>query len=128
MTAAVLPPPLDALQRAGDPGDTHSWIDGEPNYVERFGLSTAHVPDLIELVRRWSDEKKIPEGDACWASVHAWRALAQLRAGEAVEPMLNMLATLNELGDDWCVEEFPSVFALIGASAAGPLSTYLADS
>jgi hypothetical protein len=127
MTTAVLPPPLDALQRAGDPGDTHSWINGEPNYVERFGLSTTHVPGLIELVRRWSNEATLPEGDACWASVHAWRALAQLRAGEAVEPMLDMLVALNELGDDWTVEEFPSVFGLIGAPAAGPLSTYLAN-
>jgi hypothetical protein len=118
---------LDALQRAGDPGDTHSWTKGEPNYVERFGLSTAHVPGLIELVRRWSNEETLPDGDACWASVHAWRALAQLRAGEAVEPMLDMLVALNELGDDWTVEEFPSVFGLIGAPAAGPLSTYLAN-
>ena len=126
MTTAALPP-LDALERAGDPGDTHSWINGKPNYVERFGLSTDDVPGLIELVLRWSNEAKLPEGDACWASIHAWRALAQLRAADAVEPMLNMLGTLNELGDDWTVEEFPSVFALIGPSAAGPLSAYLAN-
>jgi hypothetical protein len=127
MMPAVVTTPLDALERAGDPGDTYSWVDGQPDYVERFGLSAAHVPALIELVRRWSSEDRLPEGDACWASVHAWRALAQLRACEAVEPMLNMLAALNELGDDWTVEEFPSVFGLIGASAAGPLSAYLAN-
>jgi hypothetical protein len=50
-----------------------------------------------------------------------------LRALAAVEPLLGMLDRLDQLGDDWNLEEFPDVFGLIGPSAIPPLAAYLAD-
>src|SRR5579864_7878643 len=44
--------------------------------------------------------------------VHAWRALGQLRAVEAVEPLLELFDRLED--DDWVHEELPAVFGLIG--------------
>ena len=48
------------------------------------------------------------------ASTHAWRALGQLRAIEAVEPLLAMQNRLDEERDDWYLGEFAEVFGQIG--------------
>ena len=51
----------------------------------------------------------------------------QLRTEEAVEPLLDMQNRLDELGDDWYLEEFHGVFGLIGRPAIAALSAYLAN-
>jgi hypothetical protein len=124
MTTTALAPPLDALERFGDPGDSGAWIDGEPNYVTQLGLTAAHIPALIEVARRWANEDQLPAGDACWASVHAWRALAQLQATQAIDPLLGMLSDCADLGDDWVFEDFPTVFAMLGPAAIAPLGAF----
>ena len=59
--------------------------------------------------------------------MHAWRALGQLRAVEAVQPLLDIQDELDELDDDWYLEEFHHVFGLIGPPAIEPLAAYLSD-
>ena len=53
--------------------------------------------------------------------------LGQLRAVEAVQPLLDVQDELDELDDDWYLEEFHHVFGLIGPPAIEPLAAYLSD-
>ena len=62
-----------------------------------------------------------------WAPLHAWRALGQLHAVDAIEPLLGLLWRIDEWDDDWVGEELPRVFSMIGAPAIPALTTYLAD-
>jgi hypothetical protein len=117
---------IDRLCRKGDPRDTWRWNEGDPDYVTEFGLQVAHVPALVEIARKWAENDELSE-DEWSAPIHAWRALAQLRAVEVVEPLLAMQNRLDEEGDQWYLEEFHDVFGMIGAPAVGPLSKYLAD-
>jgi hypothetical protein len=118
--------PMDRLCRKGDPRDTWRWHEGDPDYVTEFRLQQTHVPALVEIAREWVENDELPE-DEWSAPIHAWRALAQLRAVEVVEPLLAMQNRLDEQGDQWYLEEFHDVFGVIGAPALAALSEYLAD-
>jgi hypothetical protein len=97
------------------------WLD-----YRQFNLGLEHVPDLILLATDLSLLTNSDENDSCgWGPVHAWRALAQLRAAEAIDPLLNLFHALPD--NDWVIEEMPDVFALIGPSAFMSLAAYLAD-
>jgi len=115
-------PPVDRLLTLGEgPARAHPW----PDYLE-FGLHQEHVPDLIRMVTDdtllWADSDS-PE---VWATIHAWRALGQLRAEEAVQPLVDLLPEVED--SDWAMEELPVVFRMIGPPAMQALSTYAADS
>lgn len=117
---------IERLTRKGDPGDRWRWREGDPDYVAEFALTQTHIPALIEVVRRWGEDED-PDEEGWAAPVHAWRAAAQLRAVELVEPLLAMQNRLDEQGNEWYSEEFPLVFGMIGATALSALSAYLAD-
>ncbi|MEM7794869.1 MAG: PBS lyase [Cyanobacteria bacterium P01_C01_bin.118] len=59
-----------------------------------------------------------------WAPTHAWRALGQLGAQDAVKPLLDLL---DNSEDDWSHDEIPIVMSLIGPSAIPAIQSYLAD-
>lgn len=116
--------PVDVLLTLGDLQEfDHQW----PDYSE-YGLGAEHIPDLIQLATdselHWADSESLE----IWAPIHAWRALGQLRAEEAIESLLNLFHELEEDGwADWTGEELPRVFGLIGAAAIPALTAYLAD-
>lgn len=92
-----------------------------------LGITSADIPDLIEMVTDadlYILDQYAPEG---WATVHAWRALAQLKAGDAVEPLLQ---TYVQFGEDdgwweWFSDELPEVFLLIGEAAIPGIRRHL---
>jgi hypothetical protein len=107
-------PPVSALFDCEDVGDFKTkW----PNYPRRFSLESVHIPDLIRMATD-------PTLDQDPASIHAWRALGQLGATEAVKPLLNLLDTDD---DDWIHGEIPRVMGLIGPSALPEIQAYLED-
>ena len=118
---------LDALGRVGDARKLFKWTDGEPDYVVDLGLGPEHIPALVELARQWVDLDDEADGDELWSPVHAWRALGQLRAVEAVEPLLAMQNALSRRHDDWYLEEFHEVFGMVGPPAIEALAAYLVD-
>ena len=79
----------------------------------------------MAIARRQTELEDFPDDDAGWAPVHAWRALGQLRAAEAVEPLLSMLTVLTDTADDYHVYDFPVVFGMIGPPAIAALAAYL---
>ncbi|WP_017297304.1 hypothetical protein [Nodosilinea nodulosa] len=129
-------PPVDALLHYGEcqgfsPKD---W----PNYVQELSLTADHVPALIQMAQDeqlWaffeSDYERevefqaagIDPDEALWAPIHAWRSLGQLQAAEAIAPLAEVLQRYDF---DWCWEEIPQVFGLIGEAAIAPLEELLA--
>ncbi len=155
MTAPTYPPPVAALFTRGnphpDPPDVPPMTDEEfaameeqlragvvpvkhepfplqspqwPDYLAG-GLELAHVPDLLRVLRD-EDLWELDEDDpAVYTQFHAWRALGQLRAEEAIRPLIGLL----ERYDDWDYfrEEVPEVLGLIGPAALAPLATVVAN-
>jgi hypothetical protein len=115
--------PVKKLITCGDPRGASKW----PSYLQ-FGLSSAHVPELMRML---SDEQFTNALSSCaevWAPLHAWRALGQLQAVEAIPTLLDQLVRIDEDDDDWVGEELPEVFAMIGPAAIPALTRYLAAS
>jgi hypothetical protein len=121
--------PVSKLLTLGRP-DNRGWDD----YL-KMGITRADIPELIRLVEdkelRWMEKPdNIPEDEDLtewYAQIYAWRALAQLKAEEAIPALLNILQEIDEFGDDWYGEESFEVFPMIGPAAIPPLAEYLAD-
>lgn len=94
------------------------WLD----YCSQFGFTPAHAPELIRMACDDDLNSEDSESSIVWAPAHAWRALGQLKAIEAVKPLLDLAATSD---DDWLFEDLPKVFGLIGPAAMPILETFL---
>jgi hypothetical protein len=122
MNTTNYPSPVDKLLTYGkpEPKDAQNW----PDYLE-LGLGPEHIPDLIRMTadnELWEAGQDTSEN---WAPVHAWRALGQLRAANAVDPLLHLFEERDS--DDWAIEELPQVYGLIGAAAIPTIEAYVAD-
>jgi hypothetical protein len=104
--------------------DERSPKDQWPDYRE-LGLTEEHIPDLIRMATDLDLHNLRQESPEVWAPLHAWRALAQLRAVEAVNPLVLLFEQLKD--DDWLPEELPTVFSMIGPGAIPTLERFLAD-
>ncbi len=114
------------LAAAPSPPDVRDWERRDGYYVATCRVSTADVPELIQLARRWSEDPDPDTGDLPGlddelAPVTAWRALADLQATEAVGPLVELMVTMGQTNDDWILEELPHVFGKIGQAALEPL-------
>ncbi|BAZ10685.1 hypothetical protein NIES4071_25080 [Calothrix sp. NIES-4071] len=117
------PSPVNKLLTYGD----CSQIKGMPDYVGELGFTSSHIPDLIRMAS--DEELLIGASDTdlqAWAPVHAMRVLGQLRAVEAIEPLINLFGAFEE--DDRMSSELPSAIAAIGTTAIEPLQAYMLDS
>ena len=119
-------PLVDRFKRLGSPGRGRGWVDGDPDYVAEYSLTADHIPALIDLATTVLTADSC-DPDELYAQVHAWRALAQLRAVEAVQPLLDVQERLDAIGDDWYLEEFHHVFGMIGPAAIDRLAAFLGN-
>lgn len=112
--------PVNSLLTYGDCRESQEW----PNYLE-LGFTRDHIPELIRMAKdeelNWAES----DGLEVWAPVHAWRTLGQLRAEEAIEPLMSLFHELEE--SDWVSEELPIVYGMIGVKAIPALTRYLAN-
>ena len=121
------PTPVDKLLSLGN---LHKAKNQWHDYITELGLGSQHIPNLIqmavdgELYGAESDD--LNDNLNHWAPVHAWWALAQLHAEEAIEPLIQLFHERED--SDLVSEEIPKVFGKFGAAAIPPLRTYLADS
>lgn len=84
---------------------------------------------MDELIHMATDPELLnadKEGISFWGAVHAWRALGELKAAEAIAPLLDLCEQYEEL-DLLFDQEFPKVFTLMGASAISGLKGYIFD-
>ncbi|MBI5121896.1 MAG: UPF0149 family protein [Rhodospirillales bacterium] len=122
-TRSDYPEPVSRLLVYGE-GQRGRQNDVWPDYLQ-LGLTSSHIPDLIRMA---SDPtlNHAGEGKAeVWAPLHAWRALGQLKAEKAVQPLLELLKDLSD--DDWFCEDLPRVLALIGPGAIQAVADFLAN-
>jgi HEAT repeat protein len=120
--------PVSRLLKLGRPEEP--WQD----YLA-LGITPGDVPELIRLVedhelRIVEPPEDLPEDvelPEWFAQIHAWRALGQLKAEEAIPAILGILYQVDDEDDDWIGEDADEVFARIGSSAISPLGEYLSD-
>jgi len=115
--------PVGRLLTIGETGDYDplKW----PDYVAKFGLERENVAALACMVCDVALNRAATDSSKAWAPMHAWRALGQLGAHEAVPPLLAFLrATEN---DDAVSEELPVVFGMIGPAAVPFIAAFLSD-
>lgn len=117
--------PLPKFFELGYP--TESQHADWPDYPATYGLTQAHIPDLIQLMTQTvednaldDDEWPEPEG---YAPIHAWRALGQLKAVEAIPHMLQLIA--EDDWEEWGWEDLTQALALIGEPVIEPLKKQL---
>jgi hypothetical protein len=117
------PEPVGALQRAGEvPLVTYlEWTD----YPVRYGLTTEHVPLLIDMACNMELHRTDVTRKDVWGPVHAWSALGQLRAESAIDPLLRLALRLDD--DDFLGTELPDVLGTIGPAAIEPVTAFIAD-
>jgi hypothetical protein len=113
--------PVNQLLTYGDrlPNDPADWI----NYREA-GLTENDIPELIRMATDlsfWDLEEEQPE---VLAPIHALRALGQLHAEVAIEPLLILF---QQQDNDWIIEECLLVYGMFGAAAIPQLSDYLSN-
>jgi hypothetical protein len=123
---------VSRLLNIGDPREAAGSTNflGEPgwlNYLEQFGLNTGQVPELVRMARDEDLNQAMSDTTEVWAPIHAWRALGQLKAVEAVEPLVGLLHRIDDEDDDWAGEDIPKVLGMIGPAAIQPVAVYLAD-
>ena len=129
----------ERLRGAESPREIDDWESRNGYYVKACRVSADDVPGLIDFVRKWTDPDwpwdtvGAPDDDCAsddddgrdeieLLPVTAWRALADLKAEAAVQPLVDMLCGLGDEFDDWAAEELPHVFGKIGESAIQPLT------
>ena len=95
-----------------------------PDYRE-LGLNSEHVPDLIRMTMDMDLNDSSQDRLEVWAPLHAWRALGQLKAEEAAEPLVRLFERLED--DDWVPRELPKVFSMIGPGTIPAIAAFLGD-
>jgi hypothetical protein len=138
MVASSYPSPIDKLLTYGDidilEANDVSQEDKEHlnnkeggiNYVEELGFTLEHVPDLLRMVV--DEELNSQDGESLeyWAPIHALRVIGELRAEEAIQPLINFFQTVDQENDSLMME-LPNAIATIGAAAISPLEACITN-
>lgn len=101
-----------------------------PDYVNEFGFTEAHIPELLRLMQHlelyeWNPETEPAplEGldpDLAWsAPIHAWRVLGQLKTPEFLQGAITVLE--NDAIKEWGMAEFPDLCKMVGPAVIAPL-------
>jgi hypothetical protein len=111
MDTSYSPPVAQLLDLGEEPARQRPW----PDYVA-LGLTPEHVPELLRLLTD-PEVQEYREGSpgGFWPPIHAWRALGQLQAEEALQPLFKLLHEPDE--GDWISSEIPRVLGMIGPAA-----------
>lgn len=109
------PDPVAKLLTFGENAlEAEEWRDYKSD-----GLTAEHIPTLIELAQ---DEELYYEAwpdPAARAPIHAWRALGQLQAVDALDMLLRLMDLWQD--EEWVVLDMPIVIAMLGPSVLDTL-------
>lgn len=115
-------PPVDQLLQLGRPPQHGTNVD-----YAGLGIGRESISELIRMATDEALNNGPTTSNVVWAPIHAWWALAELRAEEAIVPLLGLLRRIDEKNDDWVSGDLPKVFAKIGPAAIVALTDYLAN-
>jgi len=97
------------------------------NYLE-LGITAEHTPELIRILNEietfWPDVD-VENAPESYAPIHAWRALGQLRAEQAIPPLMRLIVWNEDENADWIMEDIPEVLGMIGPASIPPIREYL---
>jgi hypothetical protein len=93
------------------------------NYIDTFGFNATHIPELIGMLGDRDLHADDSDAAEAWAPLHAWRALGQLKANQAIPTLFSIVE--NYPDDDWAREEIRTVCELIGEAAIEPVRNRL---
>jgi hypothetical protein len=110
-------PPVDKLLTIGE-CEMNEFDD-----YSGYGFTTEHIPELIRMAGDDSLHWALSDSTEVYAPIHAWRVLSQLKATEAIEPLLQLLHTYQD--NDWVQEEIPLVMEKIGPATLPALRQYI---
>jgi hypothetical protein len=99
----------------------------EISYAETFGIGPEHVPELIRMATDDYLASEAANNFEFTAPLHAVMALAELRAEEAIEPLLSIYDKTLKTDHEWMRETLVDVFTIFGAVALPALEQFLAD-
>ena len=94
-----------------------------------FGITSEHISDLLRVIRYtqsfwYGDQYDDEQG---YTPIHAWRALGQLQAKEAIDTLIFLIHENEEYDSDWIGEEIPDVLGMIGPASIPALKGYLSS-
>lgn len=112
--------PLDRLLGLGPVEFSKHLID-----YQAHGLASEHAGELVRMMVDRALHFSTQDSAVVWAPLHALRALAQMKATEAIEPLLRWCC--QDDVDDWFLDEMPEAMARIGAPAVQPLLAMARD-
>jgi hypothetical protein len=112
--------PVNQLLSLGEPKGSE-WRD-----YAALAISSGNIPDLIRMATDEALNSAPGNSNLVWAPIHAWRALGQLRATQASQPLLTLLPRIDDFQDDWVGSDLPDVLARMGETAIEPAANYLA--
>lgn len=124
MELSDLPIAVQKLTGLGELWERDDW----PDYAA-YGITAEHIPALIQVLQSWrefAEDLAEDEGEeVAWTPMHAWRALAQLQAVEALPALLDMLHLIKDEESDLVQEEMPVVLGMLGPGAVPGLVAYI---
>ncbi len=114
--------PVDSLIEWGH-------INGDDSGTERVApaFSTEDVPALIRMATDDELHRAPSSSDAVWAPLHAVRALGELHAAEAIEPLIALWRRPEAEHDDFLSPTVAEALGVIGAAVVEPVAKFLAD-
>jgi Protein of unknown function (DUF1186) len=118
--------PLTQLFALGEcnAGIFETWLD-----YGALGITEKDIPGLIAIATDNDLYELDDEMAENWAPVHAWRALSQLQATDAISPLLEQFQEYqnHEGWHDWMINELPRVFSTMGSPAIPFLAEAICD-
>ncbi len=115
--------PVSELLEFGE-ADWTEWDD-----YSAFGFSQKHIPELIRLGKDRALIIGVDDAElgyaALWAPLHAWRALVQMQASEAIFPLLDVFDWTDEVDSDLISEGLSNAFQKFGSPVIEPLAMFL---
>ncbi len=119
-TTKLYPEPVHSLLTLGEVS-WQNWDD-----YQALGFTREHIPDLIRMA---TDQFLIVEAEEpeFWAPIHAWRALAQFDAKEAIDPLVGNFNLFEAADSDWLRDDLPDALVILGPDCIPALAMYLID-
>lgn len=121
MTEDLCHPPVKPLLSLGEP-QRNANLD-----YAALGISRNDVPALIRMATDYQLHDGPQDSPIVWSPVHAWRSLAELRAEEAIAPLVELFRRADDDIDEWVSDDLPHALAQFGAVALTPLTAYLTN-
>ncbi len=120
------PPPVDQLLTLGPPSQV---ADRAELVLTSAPLTAEHIPELIRMVEDPALNRQDADEPEFYAPIHAWSALAHLKATEAIDALVRALDRRQQWDepDEWSTESMPRVFAALGPGSMPPLLEKLSD-